>query len=145
MSTRTTWHPKLAMLPCAVQIQRARHELRVKDVPGCEPVSNAELITAAYTLQVTSRMSATVFPAVCHPCVPVQWVADFRIAAGPRGQLKLQQRPQLQALYDELSSGRWDLYAFQMKRLSKCTMSRWSAASCNRLATYELMLRSMPP
>ena len=39
--------------------------------------------------------------------VPSQWAADFRTAAGSRGQLKLQQRSQLQAIYDELSKGRW--------------------------------------
>ena len=44
--------------------------------------------------------------------VPAQWAADFRTAAGPRAQLQLQQRPQLQAIYDELGNVEWVLDAY---------------------------------
>jgi hypothetical protein len=62
----------------------------VKETPVLEPGENGGLSPSS-----RSRV------------VLLQWVADFRVAAGPRGQLKLQQRPQLQTIYDELSSGRW--------------------------------------
>ena len=39
--------------------------------------------------------------------VPAQWAADFRTAAGARAHLKLQQRPQLQTIYDELGDVRY--------------------------------------
>jgi len=44
--------------------------------------------------------------------VPAQWAADFRTAAGARAHLKLQQRPQLQTIYDELSNVRFGSWTY---------------------------------
>ena len=43
--------------------------------------------------------------------VPAQGSADFQAAAGRHSKLTLQQRQQLQEIFDELSKSRWRLTA----------------------------------
>ncbi len=63
--------------------------------------------------------------------VPAQWAADFRTAAGARAHLKLQQRPQLQIIYDELSNVRrgWRTHACgaHMQMFAATAIRPWDA------------------